>query len=238
MLVHGLYTSRTMWRPQVQELRAAGIPAVVPDLPGHGARIGERFALEAALETVDDAVARARRLGASEGPVVLAGLSLGGYLAMEFAGRHPERIDGLIALACSTRPIEFGVRVYRGIARGLARLPDRGYRLDAMAQRLVGGRQAAKAFLAGGYAIDAAEDAVTAIAGLDSLGSVATAAAAGLPIWFVNGEFDQMRLEQTRFHRAARGSLRTVVPGAPHLVNLAAPATVSRLLVVAARTAS
>ncbi len=141
-------------------------------------------------------------------------------------------------MACSTRPIRFGVDVYRGLTRTLDRMSDRGLHGTAAVQRLVGGLPAAQAFLAGGYAIDAAMDAVNAVAALDPLAAIRRASAAGVPMWFVNGSLDQMRFEQRRFAAAAPGSLRTVIPGAPHMVNLAAPRTVSRLLVMAGQAAS
>ena len=238
MLVHGLYTSRTMWRPQHLALREEGFLVAVPDLPGHGRRIREKFTSEGALEAIDAAVRGVAELPGEPGPIILVGLSLGGYFSMEYAGRHPDRVHGLVAMACSTRPIAFGVGVYRGLTRALDRMPDRGLRVDAAVQRLVGGKAAVRAFLAGGHAIDAAMDAVNAVSALDPLASVAAASAAGIPIWFVNGELDQMRLERARFLAAAPGSLRTDVPGATHMVNLAAPKTVSHLLVMAGKAAS
>lgn len=239
VLVHGLYTSRTMWRPQHVALREAGFVVATPDLPGHGARRAERFSLEAAIRTIDEAVRRVRASPlAPPGPVILVGLSLGGYLSMEYAGRHVDRIDGLIPMACSARPSAFGVGLYRRLTTTLDRLPDRGFALDVAAQRLVGGRGAVQAFLAGGYAIDAALDAVAAVATLEPLAALARVAEARLPTWFINGELDQMRLEQRRFAVAAGGALRTTVAGAPHMVNLAAPRTVSRALLMAGDAAS
>ena len=46
VLVHGLRTSRTMWRAQLEALARAGRPAVAVDLPGHGTRLGEPFTLD------------------------------------------------------------------------------------------------------------------------------------------------------------------------------------------------
>ena len=238
VLVHGMYSSRTMWRPQHIALREAGFVVATPDLPGHGRRIHERFDLESAIATIDEAVAATRESTlAPPGPVILAGLSLGGYLSMEYAGRHPERVDGLIAMACSARPLAFGIALYRQLAGAMLRMPDRGVGADAVAQRLVGGRAGALAFLAGGHAVDAALDEVATVEGLDPLASIERIAVARLPTWFVNGELDQMRIDQRRF-AAAANAWRTVVPGAPHLVSLAAPRTVSRLLVMAGTAAA
>jgi pimeloyl-ACP methyl ester carboxylesterase len=238
VLVHGMYSSRTMWRPQHQALREAGYVVATPDLPGHGRRLRERFELEAALDTIDEAVNAARESPlAPPGPVILVGLSLGGYLSVEYAGRHPERIDGLIPMACSARPLAIGIALYRQVAGAMLRMPDRGMRADATAQRLVGGRAAAVAFLAGGHAVDAALDEVATVKTLDPVASLHRIADARAPTWFVNGELDQMRIDQRRFASIAN-AWRTVVPGAPHLVSLAAPRTVSRLLLMAGASSS
>lgn len=238
MLVHGLYTSRTMWRPQHVALREAGFHVAVPDLPGHGKRRDEPFTAEGAFEAIDAAIRDVAALPGPPGPIILTGLSLGGYLAMEYAGRNPDRVDGLIAMACSTRPLRLGVGAYRQLTNALLRLPDQGLRFDAAVQRLVGGKPAARAFLAGGYGIGAAIAAIDVVAAFDPLASIARTVAAGVPVWFVNGELDQMRLQERLFLAAAPRSWHTIVPGASHMVNLAAPRTVSRLLLMAGRAAS
>jgi len=51
VLVHGVRTSRTMWRAQEESLRAAGHRVVAVDLPGHCKSEGEAPAsVEAAAD--------------------------------------------------------------------------------------------------------------------------------------------------------------------------------------------
>src|SRR5690606_39795796 len=81
VLVHGTRASRTMWLRQLEALAQARVPAVAPDLPGHGRRAGEPFTLDGAVAAVEEAAA------SLAGDVVVAGLSLGGYLALHWAAR-------------------------------------------------------------------------------------------------------------------------------------------------------
>lgn len=82
VLVHGIRTSRTMWRAQLAHLDALEVPSVAVDLPGHGTRIGEEFTLAGALGTIDEAV----RAAAEDGLVLLVGHSMGGLLSTAYAG--------------------------------------------------------------------------------------------------------------------------------------------------------
>lgn len=232
VLVHGLFTSRSMWRRQIDALEEAGFRVVAPDLPGHGARF-DAFTLASAMATIDDAVDEARSFG--DGPVILVGLSLGGYLTMEYVGRQPRAVDGLIAMACTTSPLRFGLRMYRTLTGVLGRFADGGIRLEYGYNRLLVGRVGAEDFVSGGPSVDSAYDAIDTVAGLQPLRSIAAASAAGLPMWFVSGQFDQMRIGERRFHEAAPHALRTIVPGSGHMVNLYDPSAVNRLLVAAGR---
>ena len=75
---------RTMWRRQVAALEAAGVTALAVDLPGHGARMDERFTLDGGVAAIHDGVA------ALGGRALVVGLSLGGYLAVEHRAQHDE----------------------------------------------------------------------------------------------------------------------------------------------------
>ncbi len=115
VFVHGIRTSSAIWRPQAAALRAHGHPVVAVDLPGHGARHDERFTLEGALTTIDDAVRSCDR------PPLLVGLSLGGYASLAYAGQHGDLIAGVLLSGCSTEIKGKPLGAYRRVATRLTR---------------------------------------------------------------------------------------------------------------------
>ena len=115
VLVHGIRTSATMWRSQVEYLAERGNPVTPVDLPGHGSRMSEEFTLEGALATIDDAV----RDAAARGPVLLAGHSMGGLISIEYVGQEDTPpVAGFIAASCTAIPRGVGLATYRMLARG------------------------------------------------------------------------------------------------------------------------
>lgn len=214
LFVHGIRTSATMWRRQLAIVGEAGHPALAVDLPGHGSRIAERFTVEGALAAIDDGVA------ALGGPVVLVGLSLGGYYAIEYAARNPERVAGLVAAGCCAIPSGWPLDAYRRLARLIRRLPDQGLWLHTTLVRVLLPPQGAADTLAGGiplHVMDAGLGATGTLRPLEALSRYPG------PVWLVNGAFDQFRLHERRFLGACRNGRLVVVPRASHLVSLAQP---------------
>ncbi len=228
VLVHGSRTSRTMWRAQLDALDRAGVPALAVDLPGHGARRGEPFTLDGAVDAV------AQGLDDVGGRALVVGLSLGGYVAIEARARHPERVAGLVAAACSTPP---ATRLRDGwllLARGIERLPDGGAGLNqALVDRALTPRAAAD-IAAGGFALDVMSAILRETGVCDPLRSLA---ATDSPVWIVNGRWDHFRSRERAYVEAARGAgapaWLVVVPGARHLVSLDAPVAFNRALLAA-----
>ncbi|MDD9207946.1 alpha/beta hydrolase [Georgenia sp. 10Sc9-8] len=222
LLVHGIRASRSMWRRQELALRAAGVPVLVPDLPGHGERRAEAFSVGGALATLEDAARRA------EGPVVVAGVSLGGYLAVHWAARTRRRPAAVLAAACSTRPQGPGLVLYQQVARLIGRLPDRGAALnDALAARALP-VEALRDLQRGGIALDVMDDALSGMRGVDPVADVQ--ALGPVPVWVVNGQFDHFRGGERRLLEACADGRLLVVPGATHLVSLVAPVRFNRTL--------
>lgn len=98
LLLHGFPMDRRMWTPAIA-LLVEEFHVYAIDLPGFGdsARIAETQTMAG----MADWLARFMEAAAIAPPVILCGLSMGGYIALEFAARHPERFSHLVL--CDTK---------------------------------------------------------------------------------------------------------------------------------------
>jgi pimeloyl-ACP methyl ester carboxylesterase len=99
LLVHGFPFSSRMWKPQLASLAGSG-HLIAPDLPGFGASPASQPP-HSVERLAQDLANMLDSLKISE-PIVLGGLSMGGYIAFTFARLFPKRLRGLMLL--STRP--------------------------------------------------------------------------------------------------------------------------------------
>lgn len=230
VLVHGIRTSATMWRSQVEYLTHRGVAVEAVDLPGHGTRMDEDFTLEGAIATIDDAVRRA----AARGPVVLAGHSMGGLVCIEYVGQAtPPPVAAFIAASCTSVPRGLGLSTYRALARGFDRLPDRGMWLtNRVLDRTLPAETRAD-FGAGGYAFHMQDTALRSLSVLDLLTALEHIS---VPMWFINGQYDQLRLHEKLFTRVASDAELIVVPRTSHLVTAMRPGVFNALLNLAITT--
>ncbi len=99
ILLHGLGLNHGIWQPVV-DLYADQAYFITPDLRGQGkSSLGEA---DGSLEQQADDIAELMdALGLEK--AVLAGHSMGGYLSLAFAERHPERLAGLVLVASNAR---------------------------------------------------------------------------------------------------------------------------------------
>jgi pimeloyl-ACP methyl ester carboxylesterase len=222
VLVHGIRTSSTMWRRQVRFLEARGHRVLAPDLPGHGARMDERFTLEAAMGTISDAV------DSLSGDVLLVGFSLGAYLSVHYAGAEQRPIRGLIAASCSTQAYPVILWGYRMLAAGIHRFPDRGQWLNDWAVRtFIRYPGSPEDVLRGGTALEVMDDVLRELRKLDTRGSLARIEQ---PVWIVNGSLDHFRVQERAFSRLPQRGTLVRLQGANHMVSLTRPTQFNRML--------
>jgi pimeloyl-ACP methyl ester carboxylesterase len=246
VLIHGARLSRTMWASVLPELDR-DLRVVTLDLPEHGSLAGVPFTLEGAADLAarvieaaagrDPAAGRdAEESAAEDGEpappgatatqavpgVVVAGHSLGGYVAAALAVRRPDLVAGLVICSATIDP-SGPARWPTWLAAAAYRLvPNRlGSRLDRLALRLRYGPSVAGTVAAGGIWYRGAGRAVADLVGRP-IGSQLAGYHGSAAL--VNGIGDvPMRVGERSFHRRLPGARRVVIRGASHLVPLDRP---------------
>ncbi|WP_422117281.1 alpha/beta fold hydrolase [Brachybacterium sp. UNK5269] len=218
VLVHGTRTSHSQWDRQLPALRAAGHRVLTPDLPGHGSRRERPFTLIEAVTTIRAAVGAA----AAGSPVHLVGSSLGGMLAIRAAallGDEAERpLGSLTVCGGAVQPTPAAARAYGRLIRLTDLLPGTA---DGRFFRLLLGADGARAYLRGGRAeVDVVAPAMAAVASLDLLADLRRIQ---VPVTFLHGRFDQLRIQERAFAQAAARGRLELLPYGTHLVNLTLP---------------
>ena len=100
LLIHGYPLNNTLWDLQVGDLCDVA-RIITPDLRGFGR--SDPAPVPGGVGTyADDCASLLDDLGLT-GPVVVGGLSMGGYVVFEFCRRYPERVAGLILAATRRR---------------------------------------------------------------------------------------------------------------------------------------
>lgn len=101
LLTHAYAAALQMWEPQFEAFAAAGYRVIGWDMRGHGGTDSPPTAAGySETLTVEDMAALLRHLDAT--PAVIGGLSLGGYLSLEFQVAHPDMVRALVL--CNTGP--------------------------------------------------------------------------------------------------------------------------------------
>jgi pimeloyl-ACP methyl ester carboxylesterase len=218
VFLHGTRLTRSAWHGQLVALRDT-YRVIAVDLPGHGASADVPFTLPRAAA----AVARVIREAAPGRRAVVVGLSLGGYVAMDLAGREPSLVRGLVLAGASQEPIGLAAAPYRALAWALRRFD--GPALDRLHAWLFRARYSpaiAEPIVGGGFFSRGGADALDALIGERFRPRLA---AYDGPVLLLNGELDLLfRLGASGFAASARDARRVRLAGALHLVNLDRPA--------------
>ncbi len=134
VLLHAFQLHSAMWDPQ-RRLLEKKFRLFTPDLPGFGKKRTRRAA---SIGTMADFTAKELRRMKIEEPVVLGGLSMGGYVALEFIKRHPGRVRALILCATRSTPDSPEARKKRAEQIKLVRREGVRPLMKAMVPKLLG----------------------------------------------------------------------------------------------------
>lgn len=219
ILLPGLICDARLFAPQIEALADVAV-AFVPHLDA--ASVGD----------MAEAV-----LGAAPRSFALAGLSMGGYVALEILRRAPERVTRLALISTTARPdtpeqsamrrdlIELAKthRYAQVMPRLLPKLISAGRREDADLKRIVvemAEAVGARAFIHQQTAIISRPDSRPDLARI------------GVPTAVICGDADELTPQDRHAEMADAipGATLAVVPGAGHLATLEAPDALSALL--------
>ncbi len=235
VLLHAFPLHRRMWDSQVAAWRSR-YRFITPDFRGFGQSPTTQE--EARMESfADDILLLLESLFLSS-QVVLLGLSMGGYVAFEFARKYPQRLRGLILVA--TQPINDSeqARQTRFETADLVRRHGTGILVERMLPRLLGQttqearptvvetvRQLILANPAMGvakacYALASRRDSTPVLEGIQ------------VPTLIVGGEEDKIIPESQLqiMQKLIPHSQLAVVKGSGHLINLEQPEEFNRII--------
>lgn len=222
-----------MWNPLATALAEGGSPVArlfSPDLRGRGTSRRPALDVHEMSLLADDLAADIAELIPENEPFLLAGFSMGGYVAFEFLRRHhgrlKDRITGLVLLDTKITPDDDAGKVKRGEAITAIRSRGMDAALEAMLPKLLAdSSKGTKAEAAVRQMIleTPAETACADLAGMaNRTDGFETLARFSAPILLVAGEEDVLTPAsdaETMAEAAANSSFVRLltIPGAGHL---------------------
>ena len=231
LLIHAFPLDARMWRPQIEAF-APSVRVISPDLRGFG-----RNRRSPLFESVDQhATDLTVQLDQASAPrAIVVGLSMGGYIALALARRHPHRVAGLLLANTRAQPDGDHERGERDAM--IRQVRDVGTSLlpNAMLPRLVaeGCDDATRNFLRGLILEQHASGVEAALVALrdrpDARGGLFQI---HCPTALVCGDRDAITPPSVMQALAdgIPGSELTVIPGAGHMTNLEEPARFNQIL--------
>jgi pimeloyl-ACP methyl ester carboxylesterase len=236
LFIHGFPLNRRMWEPQVSELAQVG-RVLAPDLRGHGDSPPLPGPYEMAL-LADDLNAFLDALSIGE-PVVLCGLSMGGYVAFAFYRRYAHRTRALILTATRAAADTLDGKAGRDAMAGQVQKAGIEGVIDGMAPKLVAPHTVSdrpelviqfKEIMQS----TSPEGMVGALMGMKARpDSTPLLSQIKAPALVVHGAEDQIvPLDEARaMAEAIPGAQFVVIPQAGHLLNLEQPEVYNQVLI-------
>lgn len=229
LFVHAFPFDHSMWDAQVRHLEAR-YRVITPDLPGFGLTPDRPWSIAGAGEELRELL---DKLGVSA--CTVAGLSMGGYIAIPFTAKYPQRVSKLVLAhtrARSDTELEKAARngMIATLGReGTATLPDKllprllGSKASASVRESVRTRIAKVTVNAAVHAVEAMRDRGDSTALLGGI---------QCPVLVIAGDGDAIiKLEDSRNMAASlpKGTLE-IIPNTGHLSNIEDPAAFNTAL--------
>jgi 3-oxoadipate enol-lactonase len=229
VLLHAFPLDRSMWRQQVEAIRDH-YRVITPDQRG----LGGSSAFDGAPsvdQAADDVAALLDSLQVAE-PVVLGGLSMGGYVALAFARRHADRLRGLILADTRAEPDNAEGKANRDKLIAFAETHTAADVLEQMMPKMVSEETrtqrpevvAEVRRIAAGQSVPGVQNALRMLRDRPDAGP--TLDAVKVPTLVIVGSEDTLTppdMAQT-LARGIHGARREMIVGAGHLSNLEKPA--------------
>ncbi|HPF37410.1 MAG TPA: alpha/beta hydrolase [Phycisphaerae bacterium] len=231
LCVHGFPLSHRLWASTAERL-SNRFRLIAPDLRGFGASTATATASMA--DYADDLAALLDALGVSE-PVVVMGLSMGGYVTFEFVRRHARRVRALVLADTQSgadTPEKAASRM-EGAARVLAE--GNQWVVDGMAPILFA-EDAPKTLVQEWREIMLATNPQGTSAGMramaDRIDSATTFAQIQCPTLVVVGELDAIAPPKVAriMAEGIEGARLEILPGVGHMAPVEAPYEYARIV--------
>jgi pimeloyl-ACP methyl ester carboxylesterase len=223
VFLHGLRVTRRMWAPQMEQLRDK-YQVVAVDLPGHGALREIEFSLEGAVEKVAEIIERT-----AGGRALVVGLSLGGYVAMEFGARYPAKAIGLVIASASVEPSGWYNLPYRWMAWMFENVPEEWTAwVNRTVFETIYRRELSALLVEPGFFMRGGSQALHEVFAQKFRPRLAAYPG---PALLLNGAYDLgFRLQEQKFLAATQRGLLEIIPKAIHISNLDQPEAFSNAI--------
>lgn len=231
LFVHGFPLDSTMWLEQIQML-AGTRWCIAPDLRGFGRSSPSIRSVLSMEDHADDLVALLDALAIEQ--VDLVGLSMGGYIALAFAERHPGRLRTLTLVDTKSTEDSPDAKAGRDGAAERVAVEGRSGPADDMINVLVAESASnwTRARLRTMIESTPAETIVAALKGMKQRPDrTPVLSNLSVPAAVIVGEYDMLSPIAEADHMAVTvGGALTVVPDAGHMSPIEDPATVAAAL--------
>lgn len=235
LFIHGFPLNHQMWRPQIDELSSLA-RVIAPDLRGYGDSQSTPGAYT--MESLADDCANLLDAIGITSPVIVAGLSMGGYISLAFYRKYRERVASLVLASTRAGADSDQARESRDRMAELANRAGPGAIAEAMLPKLMAPqnyhrRPGLVRDLKSIMESSSTDGVVGALQGMKTRpDSTPLLPQIQVPTLVIHGEDDQIipPAEAALMADSIPGSRLHIVPDAGHMPTLEQPETFNQLL--------